>query len=171
MQMQAMLGWHARNRPGEPGGLVYDFRSAALGAFMWWFDSPNPTNGGIPWTKAERQAIAREVQTYKTRLRPLIREANLYHVLPRPDNRNWDAIEYYDPTAGKGVVYVFKPQSPADSQAIKLKGLDAKRAYKLTFEDGSNPAASMTGRGLMAEGFRMSLRGTFVSELVWIARE
>ena len=122
-----------------------------------------------PLDQGRAPAIAREAQTYKTRLRPLIRAANLYHVLPRPDNRNWDAIEYYDPTAGKGVVYVFKPQSRSDAQAIKLKGLDTKRAYKLTFEDGSNAAASMSGGGLMAEGFRMWLRGTFVSELVWIA--
>ena len=171
IQLQAMLGWHARNRPGEPGGLAYDFRSAALGAFMWWFDSPSPTNGGVPWTKAEREAIAREVQTYKIRLRPLLREANLYHVLPRPDDRNWDGIEYFDPAVGKGVVFVFKPKSQSDAQTIRLKGLDRQHNYQLTFEDGSNASLSLPGSRLMTDGFRMSLHGTFVSELVWIGRK
>jgi hypothetical protein len=41
----------------------------------------------------------------------------------------------------------------------------------LTFEDGSNPAVSMTGTRLLSEGFTLSLRGPFVSELVWIERE
>jgi alpha-galactosidase len=170
LQMQGFLGWHSRARPGEPGGITYDFRSAGLGAFMWWIDSPAPTNGGVAWTAEERQAVAREVQTYKTRLRPLIRHANLYHVLPRPADGNWDGIEYYDPAKGQGVVYVFKPGSGPDSHAIKLKGLEADRAYRLTFEDGSNPAVIRPGEALMRDGVSMTLRGRLASELVWIER-
>ena len=170
IQMQGFLGWHARARPGEAGGITYDFRSVALGAFMWWIDSPTPTNGGVTWTAEERRAVAREAVTYKTRLRPLIRCANLYHVLPRPDGVNWDGIEYYNPEAGQGVVYVFKPGNGPDIHAIKLKGLEADRAYRLTFEDGSNPAVTLPGETLMRDGFSMQLRGTLVSELVWIER-
>lgn len=97
MQLMTIVGYaRCRTRPGEPGGLVYDFRSMALGAMQWYLDSPTPTNDGKPWTEEERTAIAREVRTYKTRLRPLIRQADLYHILPRPDNRNWDGIQYYD---------------------------------------------------------------------------
>ena len=40
-------------------------------------------------------------------------QADLYHILPRPDGRKWDGIEYYDPAAGKGVVYLFKPSPRA----------------------------------------------------------
>lgn len=170
IQMQGFFGWHSRARPGEPGGITYDFRSVALGAFMWWIDSPSPTNGGSAWTDEERRSVAREVRTYKTRLRPLIRHADLYHVLPRPDGVNWDGVEYYDPGTGQGVVYVFKPGNGPDTQAIKLKGLEAGRTYRLTFEDGSNPAAVLPGEVLMREGFSMTLRGALVSELVWIER-
>ncbi len=170
IQMQGFLGWHSRARPGEPGGITYDFRSAGLGAFMWWIDSPSPTNGGQVWTAEERRAVAREVVTYKTRLRPLIRHANLYHVLPRPDGVNWDAIEYFDPGTGQGVVYVFKPGTGPDTHGIKLKGLEADRSYRLTFEDGSNPAVTLPGSTLMQDGFMMALRGLLVSELVWIER-
>lgn len=170
MQMQGFLGWHSRARPGEPGGIAYDFRSAGLGAFMWWIDSPNPTNGGAAWTEEERRAVAREAHTYKTRLRPLIRGANLYHVLPRPDDLNWDGIEYYDPSGGRGVIYVFKPGAGPDSHPIKLKGLEADRVYRLSFEDGSNDDKTCSGAELMHEGFTMVLRGALVSELVWIDR-
>lgn len=170
IQMQGFLGWHNRTRPGEPGGLVYDFRSAGLGAFMWWIDSPNPTNGGIAWTEAEKKAVAREVHTYKSRLRPLIRSANLYHVLPRPDGVNWDGIEYFDPATGRGVVVVFKPGVRPDLCRIQLKGLVATDSYRLTFEDGSNPAQFLSGAVLAREGFAMTLRGTAVSELVWLER-
>lgn len=170
IQMQGFFGWHSRARPGEPGGIAYDFRSAGLGAFMWWIDSPNPTNGGLAWTEEERRAVAREVQTYKQRLRPLIRGANLYHVLPRPDGSNWDGIEYYDPAGGRGVVYVFKPGPGPDRHTIKLKGLDAGRDYRLSYQDESNGSENHPGAALMREGFTMTLRGAQVSELVWIER-
>jgi hypothetical protein len=170
IQMQGFLGWHSRARPGEPGGIAYDFRSAGLGAFMWWIDSPNPTNGGFVWTEEERRAVVREVQMYKHRLRPLIRSANLYHVLPRPDGNNWDGIEYFDPVSGSGVVYVFKPGPDPDRHTIKLKGLEADRSYRLSYQDGSNAAEIHPGAELMHEGFAMTLRGALVSELVWIQR-
>ena len=51
-----------------------------------------------------------------------------------------------------------------------VKGLEAARNYRLTFEDGSNPAVTLSGDTLMHDGFTMQLRGTLVSELVWIDR-
>jgi hypothetical protein len=170
IQMQGFLGWHNRTRPGEPGGLVYDFRSAGLGAFMWWIDSPSPTNGGSAWSAADRQAVAREVHIYKARLRPLIRSANLYHVLPRPDGINWDGIEYFDPGTGQGVVYVFKPGTGPDTQRIILKGLEAGQTYRMLCADRSNPPITLPGEALMRDGVSLTLRGPLVSELVWIER-
>ena len=43
----------------------------------------------------------------KEKLRPLIREADLYHISPRPDGVHWDAVEYWQPRTRQGVVYVF----------------------------------------------------------------
>jgi hypothetical protein len=172
MQLMTIVGYaRCRTRPGEPGGLVYDFRSMALGAMQWYLDSPTPTNDGRPWTEEERKAIAREVRTYKTRLRPLIRQADLYHILPRPDNRNWDGIQYYDPVAGKGVVFVFKPDSGEDTKKFKLRGLDPKARYTVTFEDKSNPDAVMAGAALLEDGLETTLKGKFVSELVFLQKE
>ncbi len=167
IQMQAMLGWHARTMPGYPQGLVYDFRSAALGAFMWWFDSPSPTNGGEPWTEAERQAIARSINTYKTKLRPLIRTADLYHIFPRPDDKNWDGLQYYDPTTGQGVIFIFKPAEGANAMTIRLRGLDPQKVYRITFDDATNPTIEKTGAELI-QGLAVTLKGAPISELVFI---
>ena len=49
--------------------------------------------------------IKRAVNTYKTKIRPLARTGNLYHVFPRPDDKVWDGVEYFDPAAKKGAVY------------------------------------------------------------------
>ena len=42
-------------------------------------------------------------------------------------------------TKQKGVVYIFKPDNNEDTHTIKLKGLDEKISYIVTFEDGTNP--------------------------------
>ena len=64
---------------------------------------------------------------------------------------------------------MFKEKSPDEKQTIRLKGLDPKKRYTLTFEDGSNPVSTLTGEQLMGAGFTMALKGTFVSELAWVA--
>jgi hypothetical protein len=68
---------------------------------------------------------------------------------------------------GKGAVFIFKPESPNDTRSIKLKGLDAKQIYQLTFEDGSNPSANKSGAALMNTGIAVTLKGKFVSELIF----
>ena len=83
----------------QASGSVYEFRSASLGAAYWHPDAPNGGNGGPKWTAAQKAAIKKAVNTYKTKIRPLVRTANLYHVFPRPDDKVWDGIEYFDPAA------------------------------------------------------------------------
>ena len=107
MQIEGHLGsTDGRYRPRGVAGMKYAFRSMSLGAPEWFLDAPNGGNGSEPWTQAEKDAVKACVETYKAKLRPLVRAADLYHILPRPDGRNWDGIEYYDPAAGKGVVYL-----------------------------------------------------------------
>ena len=111
----------------QASGSVYEFRSASLGAPYWHPDAPNGGNGGPPWSDSQKLLIKQAVQTYKTNIRPLVRTANLYHILPRPDDKTWDGIEYFDPVSKKGAVYVFRPDNPESQQVVKLKGLDPQR--------------------------------------------
>ena len=93
----------------QAAGSVYEFRSSSMGAAYWHPDAPNGGNGGPVWSAQHKADIQRAVATYKNKLRPLVRNADLYHIFPRPDGMHFDGIEYFDPTAQRGVVYLFKP--------------------------------------------------------------
>jgi hypothetical protein len=168
IQIEGHLGsTDGRYRPRGVAGMRYAFRSMSMGAPEWFIDAPNGGNGSQPWTGLEKDAVKACVQTYKARLRPLVRAADLYHIFPRPDGRKWDGTEYYDPAAGKGVVYLFKPSADPAAEAIRFKGLDAKRRYRVTFEDGTQPPSVRSGAELMDPGLRVKLEGAEGSELVF----
>jgi hypothetical protein len=71
-------------------------------------------------------------------------------------------------TTDKGVVYIFKPNSPQNIHTIVLEGLDAARMYRLTFEDGFNPMVGKIGADLMGSGINVTFYGNHVSELMFI---
>ena len=119
----------------------------------WHPDAPNGGNGGPKWTAAQRAAIKRAVNTYKTRIRPLVRSGNLYHIFPRPDDKIWDGVEYFDPATGKGAVYVFRPGSPNDRETVRLKGLDARVHYGALVRGRLNRAVAQNRQG--ADGGRL----------------
>jgi hypothetical protein len=163
MQLAAVCGswieWQA-------SGSVYEFRSSAMGAAYWHPDAPHGGNGGPVWSDQQKAAIKKAVATYKTKLRPLIRQADLYHIFPRPNGKHWDGIEYYDPSAQRGVVYIFKPAAEPNTQTIRPRGLDPDTLYRVTFEDGSNSAVEKWGHELLT-GIEVALPGERVSELMF----
>ncbi len=167
-QLEGHLGSvDGRFRPRGVAGMKFAFRSTSMGAPEWFLDAPNGGNGSEPWTDEEKDALKDCVEIYKTRIRPLVREADLYHILPRPDGRNRDGMEYFDPAAGKGVVFLFQPSGETVAEAIRLKGLDAQQMYRVMFEDGSHAACEKSGAELMGKGLRVTLEGAEVSELVF----
>jgi hypothetical protein len=168
IQIEGHLGsTDGRYRPRGAAGVKYAFRSTSLGAPEWFLDAPNGGNGSEPWTQQERDTLKACVDTYKARIRPLVRKADLYHVLPRPNGRNRDGIEYYDPAAGQGLLYLFQPSRDATPEAVRLKGLDAKQMYRVTFEDGACPSCVKSAAELMAQGLHVTLEGEEASELIF----
>ena len=65
-------------------------------------------------------------------------DGKAWDCVSRPDGKNWDGLEYYDPLTKKGVVYLFKPGEVTDTITIKLRGVESGTRYRVTFEDGSN---------------------------------
>lgn len=121
------------------------------------------------WSPQQHDAARRLFQLYKQRLRPLIRDASLYHVSPRPDGVHWDGVEYWDPSEKKGVVFAFRGSIPDEPQhPFKLAGLDAQKRYRLHFEDGSAADEELAGKELMASGLTVHLSAPLSSELVFI---
>jgi hypothetical protein len=168
MQISALTGsWSV----WQASGSVYEFRCSSMGSAVWHPDAPNGGNGGPVWTERQKDEIKKAVLTYKTKIRPLIRNGNLYHIFPRPDDIVWDGIEYFDPLMQKGVVYIFKPKSTVNTQSIKLKGLDGDSVYKITFEDKTNANIILKGGDLMNSGIEVTLNGEYISELMFIEKK
>jgi alpha-galactosidase len=141
---------------------LYMLRSGMMG----WCTIMQDTNA---WT-AEQHTAAREAfQLYKTQLRPLIRDADLYHLSARPDGVHWDGVEYFAPEHREGVVFAFRGSAPDETTHVfRLRDLDAERKYALHFEDHSSPDRVAKGRDLMNEGLRVSLPQVESSELIFI---
>ncbi len=165
MQLAALCGSWAE---WQATGSVYEFRSSSMGAAYWHPDAPNGGNGGPGWSARQKALIKDAVNTYKTRLRPLIRTANLYHIFPRPDDKVWDGMEYFDPISGKGAIYVFRPDSPDNTCTVRLKGLKAEATYWLWGEDCSISPHEQAGTDLMQPGLTIGLPQPHTSDIIFL---
>ncbi|MGI4791634.1 MAG: GH36 C-terminal domain-containing protein [Janthinobacterium lividum] len=128
--------------------------------------------GAILTVEAHSPVYKQNILLYKTRQRPILRGADIYHILPMPDGINWDGLEYFNEEINKGSVFLFKPSTSGadgDSKMIPLKGLNAKRNYRLTFQDRTNLNCTMTGADLMTKGILVTkMTGNNASEIIWI---
>jgi hypothetical protein len=149
-----------------PTPTIGDFRYMLRSGMMGWFTLMLDTT---KWSSREHAVAKEEFQLYKDRLRPLIRDANLYHVSPRPDGVQWDGIEYFDPARGTGALYAFRGSTQQESEhRFVLRGLNPRQNYLLTFHDGSADAQTLPGRELMEGGIALKLAGPDSSEIVFI---
>jgi hypothetical protein len=140
----------------------YALRSGMLGWFSLMLDAGQ-------WTAQQRAAAQREFAFYKTVLRPLIREADLYHLADRPDGVHWDGMEYYSARSRRGVLYAFRGSaSDLPAHRFRLTGLIRGSRYRLSFQD--NPAANkeLTGESLMQTGVDVALALPLSSDLIFI---
>jgi hypothetical protein len=141
---------------------LYMLRSGMMG----WMTIMTDTTA---WNAEQHDAARQAFALYKRELRPLIRDARLYHVSDRPDGLHWDGLEYWDPARGKGVVYAFRGSIADESEhRFVLAGLESGKRYRLRFEDGSSPEREATGRELMGAGLAVHLPESLSSELVFL---
>lgn len=145
---------------------IENFRYMLRSGMMGWLTVMQDTSA---WTAEQHAAAKEEFDLYKSKLRPLIRDAALYHVSGRPDGAHWDGIEYYDSNLGHGVVYAFRGTAPDETRhTFPIYGLRPERMYRLHFNDHSSPDQSISGRELMANGLKMNLVLAQSSELVFL---
>ena len=76
-----------------PTPKIENFRYMLRSGMMGMLTIMQDTN---TWTAEEHAAAKAEFALYKQKLRPLIRDAELYHVSERPDGIHWDGMEYFD---------------------------------------------------------------------------
>jgi alpha-galactosidase len=159
----AMLESYVEKWPTpRPENFLYMLRSGMMGWVTIMMDT-------TAWTPQQHAAARQAIALYKEKLRPLIRDARLYHISPRPDGVHWDGMEYWDPRRGKGVVYAFRGSiADEDEHRFMLAGLEPGGRYRLHCEDGSAADREASGRELMKQGLAVRLGVPFSSELVFL---
>ena len=142
-----------------------NFRYMLRSGMMGWLTIMQDTS---TWSVEQHAEAKQEIDLYKTKLRSLIRDANLYHISSRPDGIHWDGIEYWDPQHKQGVVYAFRGSTQTEKKhSFVLQGMDAAAQYRLNFHD-SRLIRTMTGRKLMQSGLSITLDIPNSSELVFV---
>jgi len=141
---------------------LYMLRSGMMGWTTIMLDT-------TAWSAEQHDAAKRAFALYKLRLRPFIRDAQLYHVSPRPDGIHWDAMQYWNLAQKKGVVFVFRGTTPDEPEhRFILAGLNPDAHYQLHFEDGSAPDHAASGSDLLKGGLTIHLKNPLGSELVFL---
>jgi hypothetical protein len=142
-------------------GDIFELRCAMMGSIL----TGMPGQEGM----AGEADMKKEFALYNTRQAPILRGADVYHVLPMPNGRHWDGLEYFNTAIARGSLFLFKPTSEGgDTRTIKLKGLIRAKTYTLTFEDRPEQSVKKTGAELMDVGLPVTLTGPRASEIVWI---
>jgi hypothetical protein len=147
-----------------PAPRIENFRYALRSGMLGWFSLMLDAS---QWTAEQRREARREFALYKTALRPLIREADLYHVAPRPDGVHWDGIEYYSAKLRRGVLYAFRGAKDQATHRFQLLGLTRSRRYRVHFQDHASTEVQ-TGEALMKAGVDVALPLPLSSELVFL---
>ncbi len=149
-----------------PTPKIENFRYMLRSGMMGWLTIMQDTNA---WTPEQHAAARDAIALYKRALRPLIRDAHLYHISSRPDGVHWDAIEYWNPTRSRGVVYAFRGSIADEPEhTFVLAGLLPTHRYHLHFQDGSSPDVTLSGGELMKRGLALHLPAPLSSELLFL---
>ena len=99
---------------------------------------------------------------------PLIRDGDVYHILPQATGREWDGLEYFDRRRGEGVVFVFRPRSPAALQRIHLAGLGTGD-YEVHFE-GQQGRKLLSAAALQREGLEVALPSPYSAAIIHLRK-
>ena len=139
---------------------LYGLRSGMLGWFSLMLDTSL-------WSEPQRAAAQREFALYKAMLRPLIREADLYHVAQRPDGVHWDGIEYYSAKLKRGVLYAFRGSAKQPTHRYRMLGLNRGGRYRLEYQDHPANNRTASGESLMRVGIDVNLALPLSSDLIF----
>jgi hypothetical protein len=149
-----------------PTPRIENFRYMLRSGMMGWLTIMIDTS---TWSAEQHDEAKNEIALFKKELRPLIRDASLYHVSARPDGIHWDGIQYWDSDRQRGVVYAFRGSVENEkTHSFMLEGLQPSGRYVLNFHDHSAPDRTITGRDLMAKGLKVMLPLANSSELIFI---
>ena len=149
-----------------PTKTIPEFKNILRSGLMGWCSIMQDPG---KWSPEQMAAAKQEFSIYKTLLRPLIRDGNLYHVSQRPDGKRWDGVEYVSRNSKTGVLYAFRGTTAESRHTYILQGLSAHRRYRLRFADGGQPDQILMGEQLMKGGVTVNLSDPETSQLVFVS--
>ncbi len=105
-----------------------------------------------------RSDLTSYLEYYNEFVKPLIRNGNLYHILPRPDGTNWDGVMYVDKdTKAEAIMFLFKPSDTVSKTiTVKAQGLDPDATYSVRLKDKFG-VSTKTGKELMETGLSVTI--------------
>jgi alpha-galactosidase len=152
-----------------PTPRIENFRYMLRSGMMGWLTIMLDTT---VWTSEQHDTAKAEISLFKSELRPLIRDANLYHVSDRPDGVHWDGMEYYAEQSHRGVLYAFRGSTDTEAvHTFRLRGLNPEATYRLRFQDHSSSDKVARGTDLMNAGLKIALLYPNSSEIVFLQEE
>jgi alpha-galactosidase len=110
--------------------------------------------------------VRQEAALYKS-LRGLINRGKVYHLLERPSDYTIAAIESFDAETNRGLVFVYRPDSPVSSQTIYPRGLNPSKTYRVTFQENRD-SSTQSGAELMGRGIAVKLPSKNFAEIVYV---
>ena len=146
---------------------MYGLRCQITGAIM--LTNWQGTGNGQPLEPSSWKTVI--AGDYNQKLKPLIREGDLYHILPRPDGKNWDGLEYVDTKGEKAAVMVWKPTEADHTKTVRLRGLSKDLMYKVEFTDHPYLNCEMNGRDLMDNGLVLDFPEEVASDIIYISQK
>ncbi|HVV72730.1 MAG TPA: alpha-galactosidase [Verrucomicrobiae bacterium] len=159
----SMCECYIENKPGPSLGT---FKAMLRSGMMGWCTLMCDTGA---WSLDQHTAAKRQIDIYKSWIRPLVNHGDLYHVSARPDDTRWDGMQYIDKKTGKGIVFVFRGEKSSEpSHVFQLQGLAREATYQVWSEDGSMARAEITGASLCEPGLNINLREPGASDLIYI---
>ncbi|MDR3691849.1 MAG: alpha-galactosidase [Fimbriimonas sp.] len=145
-----------------------EFKSMLRSGLMGWCSiMQDPAK----WSPEERNAATREFTNYKKRIRPLIRFGNVFHVSERPDGVRWDGMQFASQDGMKSILFAFRGSTTVGEHTYRLQGLNPNRRYRVEYEDGDLPAATMSGSDILNKGIAIHLGEPDTSQLVFLTAD
>ena len=128
-------------------------------------------------TAEERAQIAEAVKLYKSSIRPLVMQGDLYRLVS-PYEQPLASLSYVSADKQNAVVYLYQTKDGSVSQ-VALKGLDANKKYRV--EEVSLPKGTtsrfpahgktFTGAELMSAGLANPLNAQFESAIILLKQQ
>jgi alpha-galactosidase len=126
----------------------------------------------------ERKTLAAGVALYKTDLRELVSQGDLYR-LDSPYDGPRAAMDYVTPNRSRGVLFVYQLKTNGADRPVKLRGLDPQRHYRLrevNLPEGvpsqfAKQGQLVDGAALMSDGLLSPARKEFDSSVIEMVGE